>query len=86
MAVGVGGSDPISIPPNEFVMGVRNFRGSLLGSGFPKQELPRIVRFAEQGLLKLDVMVTNRLPLKEVNTAFDLMESGESLRSVLIME
>lgn len=86
VAVGVGGSDPITIPPNEFVMGVRNFRSSLLGSGFPKHELPRIVRFAEQGLLKLDTMVTKRLALEEVNTAFDLMASGEALRSVLIMD
>lgn len=85
VAVGVGGSDPISIPPNEFVLGGKTLRSSLLGSGFPHEELPRLVRFVERGVLKLDTMVTKRMPLRDVNTAFELMAKGEALRSVLVM-
>jgi len=83
VVVGVGGTDLVSLSPGELVMGVRNFRSSLLGSGFPKMELPRLVRFVEQGALKIDNMITKRLPLKEVNHAFELMNAGQSLRSVL---
>ncbi len=86
VAVGVGGSDPITIPPNEFIGGVRNFRSSLLGAGFPQAELPRMVKFVERGVLKLDDMVTKRMALEDVNDAFELMAKGESLRSVLILE
>lgn len=86
VAVGVGGTDPITIMPNEFIGGVRNFRSSLLGAGFPQAELPRMVKFVERGQLRLNTMVTKRLPLEGVNEAFDLMAQGQSLRSVLLFD
>ena len=39
-----------------------------------------------EGRLKLDELVTRELPLDEINTAIDLMEKGEAVRSVVRMD
>jgi S-(hydroxymethyl)glutathione dehydrogenase/alcohol dehydrogenase len=36
------------------------------------------------GKIEIDSMVTHTLPLEEINTAFDLMHAGKSIRSVII--
>jgi S-(hydroxymethyl)glutathione dehydrogenase/alcohol dehydrogenase len=36
------------------------------------------------GRIELDSMVTHTMPLEEVNTAFDLMHAGKSIRSVIL--
>ena len=36
------------------------------------------------GEIELDKMVTHTMPLEDINRAFDLMHSGESIRSVII--
>jgi S-(hydroxymethyl)glutathione dehydrogenase/alcohol dehydrogenase len=35
------------------------------------------------GRLKVDEFVTHTMPLEDINTAFDLMHGGESIRSVI---
>ena len=35
--------------------------------------------------LKLDEMISARLPLEQINDAFDKMKSGEVARSVIVM-
>jgi S-(hydroxymethyl)glutathione dehydrogenase/alcohol dehydrogenase len=36
-----------------------------------------------EGKIEVDSMVTHTMPLEEINTAFDLMHRGESIRSVV---
>jgi S-(hydroxymethyl)glutathione dehydrogenase/alcohol dehydrogenase len=36
------------------------------------------------GKIEIDPMITHRLSLDEINTGFDLMHRGESIRSVVI--
>jgi S-(hydroxymethyl)glutathione dehydrogenase/alcohol dehydrogenase len=36
------------------------------------------------GEIELDKMVTHTMPIEDINRAFDLMHSGESIRSVII--
>jgi len=36
------------------------------------------------GKVEIDPMITHTMPLEEINKAFDLMHSGESIRSVVI--
>ena len=35
------------------------------------------------GKLNIDDLITHTMPLDDINTAFDLMHSGESIRSVV---
>ena len=36
------------------------------------------------GEIKVDEFITHTMPLEEINTAFDLMHEGKSIRSVVI--
>ena len=35
------------------------------------------------GKIEIDPMITHKMPLKDINRAFDLMHKGESIRSVI---
>jgi len=37
-----------------------------------------------QGKIEIDPMITHKLPLEDINKAFDLMHAGESIRSVVV--
>jgi Zn-dependent alcohol dehydrogenase len=36
-----------------------------------------------EGLIDIDRMITRKLPLNEINTAFDLMHEGQGIRTVI---
>jgi S-(hydroxymethyl)glutathione dehydrogenase/alcohol dehydrogenase len=36
------------------------------------------------GKIKIDELITHKMPLDDINKAFDLMHSGESIRSVVV--
>jgi S-(hydroxymethyl)glutathione dehydrogenase/alcohol dehydrogenase len=59
----------------------------LLGCGYGsaqvRRDIPRLVALAESKQLDLATMVSKTLTIADVNTAFDLMTSGEVIRSVL---
>jgi S-(hydroxymethyl)glutathione dehydrogenase/alcohol dehydrogenase len=48
--------------------------------------MPRFVDFYLDGRLKLDEMISGRLPLSEVNGAFEKMKSGEAARTVITFD
>jgi len=37
-----------------------------------------------EGKINIDDMITHTMPLQDINKAFDLMHSGESIRSVVV--
>jgi S-(hydroxymethyl)glutathione dehydrogenase/alcohol dehydrogenase len=37
-----------------------------------------------QGKIQIDPMITHVMPLAEINTAFELMKRGESIRGVVL--
>jgi S-(hydroxymethyl)glutathione dehydrogenase/alcohol dehydrogenase len=57
--------------------------GSPYGSAHPARDFPRLVRLAESGRLDLASMVSERIRLDDVNTAFDAMRAGSTVRSVI---
>lgn len=48
--------------------------------------LGRIVDLYMDGQIDIDRLVTHRLPFDQINRGFELMVSGESLRSVVSFE
>jgi len=74
----------ISTRPFQLVTG-RVWRGSAFGGVKGRSELPGIVDEAVSGKLDIEPYVTHRLPLKEINKAFDLMHEGKSIRTVIQM-
>ncbi len=57
--------------------------GSAYGSARPERDFPAILALYRRGRLPLDRLVSHRLPLAEVEHAFELMRSGASRRVVL---
>jgi S-(hydroxymethyl)glutathione dehydrogenase/alcohol dehydrogenase len=60
--------------------------GSMMGSNRFRTDMPRYVDFYLDGRLKLDEMISARLPLAQVNRAFEQMRAGEAARSVVVFD
>ncbi len=82
--IGVAGAgQEISTRPFQLVTG-RTWKGTAFGGVKGRSELPGYVDNYMNGKIELDSMVTHTMPLDEINTAFDLMHEGKSIRSVII--
>jgi S-(hydroxymethyl)glutathione dehydrogenase / alcohol dehydrogenase len=73
----------ISTRPFQLVTG-RNWRGTAFGGAKGRTDVPGIVDMYMTGKIQIDPMITHVMGLEEINTAFDLMHSGESIRSVVV--
>ena len=81
--VGVAGAgQEISTRPFQLVTG-RVWRGTAFGGCKGRTELPGLVEKYMGGDIKIDEFITYTMPLEEINTAFDLMHEGKSIRSVI---
>ena len=60
-------------------------RGSHGGSCVPHVDIPRYIRLAKAGKLKLEGLITHEFTLGEINKAIDLVKSGETGRVILSM-
>ena len=81
--IGVAGAgQEISTRPFQLVTG-RVWRGTAFGGAKGRTEVPRIVDWYMDGKIDIDDLITHTMPLEDINKAFDLMHSGESIRSVV---
>jgi len=81
--IGVAGTgEEISTRPFQLVTG-RTWKGSAFGGARGRTDVPKIVDWYMEGKIEVDSMITHTMPLEEINTAFDLMHRGESIRSVV---
>ena len=81
--VGVAGAgQEISTRPFQLVTG-RVWRGTAFGGCRGRSQLPGIVDQYLDGEIKVDEFITHTMPLEQINTAFDLMHEGKSIRSVV---
>ena len=82
--IGVAGAgQEIHTRPFQLVTG-RTWKGTAFGGVKGRSQLPGYVEQYMSGQIELDKMVTHTMPLEEINTAFDLMHEGKSIRSVII--
>ncbi len=58
--------------------------GSNYGGLVPARDFPRIAAAYLAGELPLDELISSRVPLSEVNEAFDAMRRGERTRTVIV--
>lgn len=75
----------LSIEANEFLL-EKQIRGSMLGSSRAPEDIPRLVELYMQGRLKLDELISRRLPLEDINEGFAAMQRGEVARSVVVFD
>lgn len=65
-------------------LGEKRIQGSLMGSNQFPVDMPRLVDFYLQGKLRLDELISQRIPLGQVNAALDELKRGELARSVIV--
>src|SRR5579863_7413254 len=81
--IGVAGAgEEIRTRPFQLVTG-RVWRGSAFGGVKGRSQLPGYVDRYLDGQIKIDEMITEVLPLDEINDAFELMHAGKVIRSVI---
>jgi S-(hydroxymethyl)glutathione dehydrogenase/alcohol dehydrogenase len=84
--IGVAGAgQEIRTRPFQLVTG-RVWRGTAFGGVRGRTELPGYVERFERGEIPLDAFITHRMKLEDINQAFDLMDAGKSIRSVILFD
>ena len=73
----------ISTRPFQLVTG-RVWRGTAFGGARGRTDVPKIVDWYMDGKIEIDPMITHTMGLEDINKGFDLMHSGESIRSVVV--
>ena len=82
--IGVAGAgQEIATRPFQLVTG-RVWRGTAFGGARGRTDVPGIVDWYMDGKINIDDLITHRMPLEDINQAFDLMHAGESIRSVVV--
>lgn len=69
--------------PGHLMMG-RHWTGCYIG-GARLTKLPEIVDWYMEKKIDLDSLVTHRLKLEQINEGFEMMKSGESIRTVIVL-
>uniref|UniRef100_K4AB33 Enoyl reductase (ER) domain-containing protein n=1 Tax=Setaria italica TaxID=4555 RepID=K4AB33_SETIT len=77
-------TDQLCVPALELLFG-KCVIGSALGGIKPKTDIPILAEKCMNKELELDGLVTHEVGLREINTAFDLLLQGKSLRCIIWM-
>jgi S-(hydroxymethyl)glutathione dehydrogenase/alcohol dehydrogenase len=81
--IGVAGAgQEIKTRPFQLVTG-RVWKGTAFGGARGRTDVPRIVDWYMDGKIQIDPLITHTLALKDINTGFDLMHEGKSIRAVV---
>ena len=84
VSVGVPASgSEVSFNPMEMMVG-RTWKGALLGGEKPRTVVPKLVDWYANGFLRVDELITHRVALEDINRGFDMMKSGEAIRTVVV--
>ncbi|KHS48202.1 Zn-dependent alcohol dehydrogenase [Novosphingobium subterraneum] len=62
----------------------KKLQGAIMGGNHFPVDLPRLVDFYMRGLLDLDTIIAERIPLEGINVGFEKMKQGNSARSVIV--
>ena len=68
------------------LLGGKKLQGAIMGFNQFPVDLPRLVDFYMRGLLDLDTIIAERIPLEDINAGFDKMREGHSARSIVVFD
>lgn len=81
--IGVAGAgEEIATRPVQLVTG-RVWKGSAFGGARGRTDVPKIVDWYMEGKINIDDLITQTLPIEDINKAFELMHEGNTIRTVL---
>jgi S-(hydroxymethyl)glutathione dehydrogenase / alcohol dehydrogenase len=68
------------------LLGGKKLQGALMGANRFPVDIPRLVDFYMRGLLDLDSIIAETIPLTQINEGFEKMKKGDSARSVIVFD
>ncbi|HVE99550.1 MAG TPA: Zn-dependent alcohol dehydrogenase [Mycobacteriales bacterium] len=87
VVVGAGRlDDTVSFNALELFYQARTLTGCYYGSIDPAVDVPRLVDLQRSGAIDVAALVTGRIGLADINSAFDDMEAGKGARSVVTFD
>jgi S-(hydroxymethyl)glutathione dehydrogenase/alcohol dehydrogenase len=85
--VGLGPhGDKIELGAGTFTRSDKVLTSAYYGMTDPMRDMPTFLEWYLNGMLKLDELITHTFALDDVNKAFDAMQSGEAVRSVIVFD
>jgi S-(hydroxymethyl)glutathione dehydrogenase / alcohol dehydrogenase len=76
-------SERVSLGAFDLLSGKR-LQGALMGGNRFPVDIPRLVDFYMRGMLDLDTIVSETIPLEKINEGFEQMKKGDAARSVIV--
>ena len=87
VAAGLPAPDKVmALSPLRLVAEERTLKGSYMGSGVPRRDVPRLLALAQAGRLPIDRLVSGTLRLDGINEAFDRLADGTAVRQLLTFD
>ena len=78
-------SEKVGLSAMDLLSG-KKLQGAIMGMNHFPVDLPRLVEFYLRGLLDLDSIIAERIPLSAINEGFETMKKGDSARSVIVFD
>lgn len=76
----------IELPGSLLTLFSKRIIGTLFGDCNPHADVPKLLRLAKDGKLKIDDLVTQRYRLEDINQGFADMLAGRNLRGMIVHE
>ena len=85
VAIGLPHPDhQLSIPAVTLSAMEKTLKGSYQGSCVPSRDIPRFIEMFHAGQLPVDQLLTDIIPLEQINEGFDRLHKGEVARQVIL--
>jgi len=78
-------SEKVGLSAMDLLSG-KKLQGAIMGGNRFPVDIPRLVDFYLRGLLDLDSIVAETIPLERINEGFDRMKKGDAARSVIVFD
>jgi Zn-dependent alcohol dehydrogenase len=72
--------------PGELASKGQSLVGSKMGSSSVSRDIPLLVNLYQEGILKLDELISGRYALHDINDAIDSVRRGEAFRNVVMFQ
>ncbi|HEX7355371.1 MAG TPA: NDMA-dependent alcohol dehydrogenase [Mycobacteriales bacterium] len=69
-----------------FTLYQQDLQGAIFGGGNPRADIPALLKLYDQGILKLDELITKTYKLEDINQGYTDMRDGKNLRGVIMYD
>jgi S-(hydroxymethyl)glutathione dehydrogenase/alcohol dehydrogenase len=74
----------LTLPAMQAVFSGKRLAGCAVGGSQILRDFPRFIRLAETGQLRLDCLVSHRIPLDQINDGIDRLNRADGIRTIIV--